>query len=136
MKDRILFVCLGNICRSPAAEAVMRAKAPHLTVDSAGTAGWHQGKAPDTRARAEGARRGYVYDDLRARQVTRADFERFDVIYAMDHDNLADLRAIADGPARLELFLGDTDVPDPYYDNSFPRMFDLIEARCDALLRG
>lgn len=113
----------------------MRAKAPHLTLDSAGTGAWHAGNPPDRRAMAEGRKRGYDYSDLRARQVTPSDLHDFDVIYAMDSQNLADLRAMGEGSARIELFLGDADVPDPYYDDSFAAMFDLIEARCDRLLK-
>ncbi len=136
MTTRILFVCLGNICRSPAAEAVMRAHAPGLELDSAGTGAWHAGSPPDPRALAEGLRRGIDYNDLRARRVELDDYSKFDIIFAMDRQNLADLKARApkDCTARIELFLGDREVPDPYYDDSFEQMFDLIEDRVQELM--
>ena len=108
---RILFVCLGNICRSPTAEGVTRelaaAEAPELVLelDSAGTADYHVGAPPDSRSCAHAARRGYRIDHLRARQVTREDFRRFDLLLAMDHDNLRDLTRLApsEGRARIAL---------------------------------
>jgi protein-tyrosine phosphatase len=147
---RILMVCLGNICRSPTAEAVLRAKlaaaglAGAVTVDSAGTGGWHVGAPPDPRAIAHGARRGYDLAALRARQVDEADFERFDLILAMDGDNLADLEAACPPQHRRRLRLlmdfaaGDPGraVPDPYLQGpeSFERVLDLVEVACDGLL--
>ena len=98
----ILFVCLGNICRSPTVEGVARAlaarEAPHLalTFDSAGTADYHIGEPPDRRSQRAALARGYDISDLRARQVTPADFQRFDLLLAMDEDNLRDLHGIAD----------------------------------------
>ena len=135
MTKRVLLVCMGNICRSPAAEAVLRVHAPHLTLDSAGTGAWHIGLPPDPRALAEGARRGYRYGDLRARKIAPADFASFDLILAMDRQNLADIAATAPpgATATRALFLGEAEVPDPYYDNSFARMFDLIETRAREL---
>ena len=137
MTKRILLVCLGNICRSPAAEAALRHHAPHLTLDSAGTGAWHAGVPPDPRAQAEGARRGYSYSHHRARKVRSTDFTDFDVIYAMDRQNVADLYAIAPErkTATISLFLDEAEVPDPYYDDSFAQMFDLIEARAKELAR-
>ncbi len=148
---RILFVCLGNICRSPTAEAVFRAiaarEAPdlHLEIDSAGTAGYHIGEPPDTRAQLAARRRGYEMSGLRARVVEPADFERYDLILAMDSSNLATLRRRAGRVAqeRLRLFLEfapgvDTqEVPDPYYggDNGFEEVLDLVEAASLGLLR-
>ncbi|HSY06111.1 MAG TPA: low molecular weight protein-tyrosine-phosphatase [Steroidobacteraceae bacterium] len=147
---KILFVCLGNICRSPTAEAVLRAlaarEAPELPVevDSAGTAGYHIGEPPDPRAAAAGARRGYDLKALRARMVEPEDFERFDLILAMDEDNLRVLRrrapAVAHG--RLRLFLEfapagtPAEVPDPYYGgpNGFEEVLDLAEAATRGLL--
>lgn len=137
MSKSVLLVCLGNICRSCAAEAVLRRFAPHLDLDSAGTGAWHVGMPPDSRAQAEGARRGYIYGDQRARKVTQQDFRDFDLILGMDRQNVADLHATAppDATAIIALFLGDADVPDPYYDGSLTRMFDLIEARAQELAR-
>ena len=151
----ILLVCLGNICRSPTAEAVLRAAAQRagiasrLTIDSAGTGGWHVGSPPDWRAIEHASRRGYDLTPLRARQVTRADFARFDWILAMDRYNLADLaRLRPDGYAgHLGLFLdvapglSQRDVPDPYDggDEGFEHVLDLVEQASDALvarLRG
>jgi protein-tyrosine phosphatase len=123
----ILFVCLGNICRSPLAEAAMRSAAQaaglDLEIDSAGTGDWHVGHAPDRRAQAVARAHGDDVSGLRARQVDESDFRRFDLIFALDRSNLAALRAIepADGTARLELLLDAVpgregeDVHDPYY---------------------
>ena len=105
----ILFVCLGNICRSPLAEAALRAEAQRLRldliVDSAGTGNWHAGEAPDPRAQAAARRHGVDISGLRARQVKPADFRRFTHIVALDHDNLADLRRLAPADATAELSL-------------------------------
>jgi protein-tyrosine phosphatase len=107
----LLFVCLGNICRSPLAEGTLRAEAARrgveMVVDSAGTGNWHAGEPPDKRAVAVAARNGVDITALRARQVTRADFARFDHIVALDHANLKDLRRLApdDAAARLSLLL-------------------------------
>ncbi len=146
---RVLFVCMGNICRSPTAEGVLRQRlsaaglAAKVTVDSAGTGDWHVGKAPDGRSAQAAAARGYDLSSLRARQVQREDFQRFDLILAMDHDNLARLQALraATGGAELDLFLRRYDlaldeVPDPYYGGAdgFEQVLDLIEQASDALL--
>ena len=146
---RVLFVCLGNICRSPTAEGVFRRKLheagleSRVTVDSAGTGDWHVGKAPDARTRVAAMRRGYDLSALRARQVRKADFGEFDLILAMDLANLADLKRLGQGvgTAELDLFLrryaGELDeVPDPYYggEAGFEQVLDLIERACDALL--
>ena len=134
--SRILCVCLGNICRSPTAEVVLRAALPALEVDSAGTGGWHIGKPPYGPMQAAARARGYDLSPLRARQVSRADFDTFDLILAMDRDNLADLRAMApEGGARLALFLdplGGDDVPDPYYTRDFDGALRLIEQAAKA----
>jgi protein-tyrosine phosphatase len=147
---RILCVCLGNICRSPTAEGVLRdiaaREAPQLvkTVDSAGTAGYHVGEPPDPRSVAIARERGYDLSQLRARQVSRRDFEQFDLILAMDRANLTALRALepAAPRARLALFLQYTgsvagaEVPDPYYGErgDFERVLDLVEEGSRALL--
>lgn len=147
---QVLFVCLGNICRSPTAHGVFEARVAgrglqsRIAVDSCGTGDWHIGHPPDRRARAEAARRGYDLEHLRARQVAVADFGRFDYILAMDHSNLRDLEAMrpADFAGHLGLFLDFApqadvrEVPDPYYgeDDGFSRVLDLIEAASDGLL--
>jgi low molecular weight protein-tyrosine phosphatase len=147
MNHRVLFVCLGNICRSPSAEAVLRYQASQqglsLEVDSAGTGNWHVGQAPDARAMAAAAARGIDMKTLRARQVSVADFTHFTHIFAMDQSNLADLQAMhPKGGIMPVLFLGPAsntpsgDVPDPYYggDEGFEHMLDLIEAAATGFL--
>jgi protein-tyrosine phosphatase len=140
---RVQFVCLGNICRSPTAHAVLRAKVQGLgwRVESAGTGAWHLGHPPDPRAVAEAEARGYPMADLRAEQFTAADFERFDLILAMDRSNLRDILALRPrgGGAEVALFLEYTlgqrqDVPDPYYNGGFAEVFDMIERGADALI--
>lgn len=148
---KILCVCLGNICRSPTAEGVLRAIAarefPGLTlhVDSAGTAQYHVGEPPDRRTIAAGRRRGYDLSGLRARLVTPDDFRRFDYILAMDRNNLSELKArrMAGATARLALFMSFTDlghdeVPDPYYGGveDFERVLDLCEHAARGFLRS
>lgn len=139
---RVLTVCLGNICRSPTAEAVLRHKlhaaglAGQVEVDSAGTGDWHIGDPPDSRSQRHAARRGYDLSMLRARRVTEDDFQRFDLILAMDHDNLSELRRLApDRGYRAELSLfASIPVPDPYSGGpeGFERVLDLVEAAGDA----
>jgi protein-tyrosine phosphatase len=141
---RILFVCTGNICRSPMAKGVMRklvadrGLADRVVIDSAGTGGWQVGEPPDPRAVAAAAARGYALDGV-ARQVAAADFRDFDLIVAMDHYNVRWLRDRApDREARLKirLLLGDADVPDPYSGpaSAFDRALDLIVGGCRELL--
>lgn len=143
-----LFVCLGNICRSPLAEAAFRAAAEDagiaVVADSAGTGGWHAGQAPDGRSIAVAARHGIDITGQRARQVTRADFDRFDHILALDPQNLADLRRIAPptGRAHLRLLLDVVPgwegraVDDPYYGGAegFDRTWDEVRAAADRLI--
>jgi protein-tyrosine phosphatase len=147
---RILFVCLGNICRSPTAEGVMRALVrdaglrERIELDSAGTGDWHIDESPDARATAAARERGVELEG-RARQVEREDFAEFDLIVAMDRSNLAELRRIAPEDARAELRLlrdfdpgadGEADVPDPYHGGArgFEHVFDLVHRSCAALL--
>lgn len=145
MAQSILFVCLGNICRSPSAEAVTRALADGrgmaLTLDSAGTASWHVGKPPYGPMQTSAAARGYDLSTLRARHVTASDFDRFDMVIAMDADNLADLAPLSRGRrATLHLFTdfapqsGADHVPDPYYTRDFDGALDLIETCATGLL--
>lgn len=146
---KVLFVCLGNICRSPTAEGVLRHKLrgagleDRVQVDSAGTGDWHVGKAPDSRTRQAAQRRGYDLSALRARQVEVADFQRFDLILAMDQSNLRNLQSLrpADAHADLDLYLRRyelalDEVPDPYYggEDGFEQVLDLIEQASDELL--
>ncbi len=140
MTARILFVCLGNICRSPTAEAVTAAHAARaglaLEVDSAGTGGWHIGEAPCPGMVRAAAGRGYDIAGLRARQITDGDFDAFDLIVAMDRDNLGDMRAMHPQPARAEIRLltdfapetGVVDVPDAYYTRDYDGALTLIES--------
>lgn len=143
---RVLMVCMGNICRSPTAEAVLRAKleraglADDVEVDSAGThADWHKGEAPDKRSQQHARRRGYDLSALRARKVEAGDFERFDLILAMDDDNLGELESRCPPALRPKLRrLIDGDglnavVPDPYYGDAaaFEDVLDRVEAACD-----
>jgi len=151
MTHRVLLVCLGNICRSPTAEAVVRTIAARefpglpLYVDSAGTANYHVGEAPDRRTIAAGRRRGYELASLRARQVCAEDLADFDYVLAMDRANLAELGRFTGESARatVGLFLqfspeaGVDEVPDPYYGGTedFERVLDLCEAGARGLLR-
>jgi protein-tyrosine phosphatase len=139
---RVLFVCSGNICRSPTAEAVMRhlarERGVEVEVDSAGIGAWHAGSPPDPRS-SEAARRRGIELDGTARQVSPADFDRFDLLVAMDASHLRDLRAIAPGAearARARMLIDGADVPDPYYDGAdgFERVLDLVAAGCERLL--
>tara|TARA_A100001391_G_scaffold83275_1_gene54460 strand:+ start:2364 stop:2825 length:462 start_codon:yes stop_codon:yes gene_type:complete len=144
----ILFVCLGNICRSPLAEGAMRAQLTERglgwSVDSAGTGNWHVGKAPDPRAIAEAARRGVDIAGLRARQVVAEDFRRFTHIFALDENNRTDLQRIAPSAATAELSLLLDMVPgyegrsvaDPYYgdDQGFARTWDEVSLAARALV--
>lgn len=145
MATRILFVCLGNICRSPTAHGVFAQMAREagldVAVESAGTGGWHVGDPPDARAMAEAAARGYDLSALRAQQVQAADFARFDLIVAMDQSNMAALERMrpieSETPVELFLSYAETDrleVPDPYYDGGFDLIFDLIEAASRGLI--
>ncbi len=131
---RVLFVCLGNICRSPAAEGVFASKAPMVEVGSAGTGGWHVGDPPYGPMQDAARARGYDLSKLRARQFVGADFSRFDLIVGMDADNIANIERLRprgnDTPVRLFTDYGATSataVPDPYYTRDFDGALDLIE---------
>jgi protein-tyrosine phosphatase len=150
---RLLFVCMGNICRSPTAEAVMRAVIARegldgeVTIDSAGTGSWHVGHPPDARSAAAAKARGIVLEGA-ARQVTPDDFDHYDLLLAADAENVAALRAVApdaDAAAKVRLLrefdpqavaAGDLDVPDPYYGGAqgFETVLDQVEAACRGLL--
>lgn len=146
----VLFVCLGNICRSPTAEGVFRnhvlaaGLGPRLSADSAGIGGWHAGDPPDDRAIAAAARRGVDISDLRVRKVRPADFADFDLIVGMDRQNVADLERLRPKGARAHvgLYLAealgwDAEIPDPYYEDAaaFDRVFDLCDRAAVALMR-
>lgn len=147
---RVLFVCLGNICRSPTADGVFRevvkreGLADQVEVDSAGTAAYHVGEPPDSRSVAAAARRGYDLSVLRARQARPQDFHDFDLVLAMDQENLRNLRRICPPGRenRLRLFLdfaenfSEREVPDPYYSGAkgFDLVLDMVEDACQGLL--
>jgi protein-tyrosine phosphatase len=158
---RVLFVCMGNICRSPTGEGLFRQLVEeeglqdHFLIDSAGTIGYHQGNPPDSRMRAAAARRGYTLEGG-ARQIRAEDFEDFDLVLAMDSDNYRDIASLRDqsAPSRIEAgtvataelrMLSDflapdqgwpMDVPDPYYggEAGFEKVLDMIEAACPNIL--
>jgi protein-tyrosine phosphatase len=139
---RVLFVCSGNICRSPTAEAVMRrlvddaGLSARIEVDSAGTGDWHVGESPDRRASAAAGKRGIALTG-RARQIEAADFETFDLVLAVDAENLDRLRRMAPpgAPARVRAFAA-ADVPDPYYGgpDGFDHVLDVLTDACTQLL--
>lgn len=147
---KVLFVCLGNICRSPTADGVFRKMVEdaglqdRITIDSAGTAAWHIGKSPDPRSQAFADRRGYDLSLLRARQVSEDDFHRFDLLLAMDCENYSNLLDLC--PEGMDFKVKkllsyssikpNADVPDPYYggDNGFEEVLDLVEDACGQLL--
>jgi len=146
---KVLFVCLGNICRSPTAHGVFQSivgqknLSDQFIIDSAGTAAWHIGKSPDSRSQDAAAQRGYDLSKLQARQISQRDFEQFDYILAMDKANLHHLQQ--DCPSKyqykLALFLdysdaGEDEVPDPYYGGAagFDHVLDLVESASEGLL--
>jgi protein-tyrosine phosphatase len=144
---RVLFVCLGNICRSPMAEAVFRhmvaeaGLSDQIQVDSAGTGGWHAGERPHRGTLNVLDQHGISHEGLIARQVRREDFRDFDYIVAMDSDNLADLRRFGTGRdgqvfrlLDLAQEMAEKDVPDPYYTGNFEHVYELIRLGCERLL--
>lgn len=146
---KILMVCLGNICRSPIAEGILRQKAREqglrIETDSAGTSSFHIGEAPDRRMRTTAKENGVDIDDLRARQFVPADFDRFDLIYAMDQSNYNNIIALAgseDEKAKVKMILNEVNpesneaVPDPYYggEEGFQHVFDLLDEATNVII--
>jgi len=149
---KVLFVCLGNICRSPAGEGIFKKMVKekgmekYISVDSAGTSGYHNGELPDSRMRQHGARRGYKFDSL-SRKFTAKDFDNFDIILAMDDSNYHNIMRLAPDldsekkVYRMVEFLqrySHDHVPDPYYSGAdgFELVLDLLEDACDGLLNN
>lgn len=138
---KILFVCLGNICRSPTAEALFRARCPEIACDSAGTGDWHVGAPPYAPMQAAARAHGLAMTDLRARQIRPDDFDRFDLILGMDAQNLRDIEALRPPGATTPVRgLGDyatpniETVPDPYYTRDFDAAFDVIDSAITGLI--
>jgi protein-tyrosine phosphatase len=146
MKTRVLFVCLGNICRSPLAEGVFtnlvnqRGLDAHFTIDSAGTGGWHEGQQADERSRAVAKRNGISIDNQRARQIRDSDIKGHDFVIAMDRSNLSNLEKLGFTNVTLMRSYGvaedGEDVPDPYYDaeDGFNHVYAMVERCCKGLL--
>lgn len=150
MKTKVLFVCLGNICRSPTAEAVMRSKLQerglenYFDIGSAGTGNWHVGECPDARAQKAALMRGYDMSQIRARQITEKDFRQYDLILAMDRSNIANMRRVCPSGclSKIDLLLSYAsdanidEVPDPYYgeEDGFNMVLDLLEKACNNLI--
>ena len=146
---KILMVCLGNICRSPLAEGIMRHKIAqkglNWEVDSAGTGGWHAGEKPDKRSIATGLKYGIDISQQRARQFKAADFAHFDHILVMDDNNFRDIQRLATQEAdkkKVHRILdfhpsaGHSEVPDPYYDNRFELVYSLLDGACQAFIEA
>ncbi len=147
MALKIVMVCLGNICRSPLAEGILKAKLPKdYVVDSAGTGAWHTGQQPDKRSIATAKNRGLDITNQRARQFKVSDFDTFDYIYVMDNSNYKDVLSLApteESKSKVKLILNEifpnenVDVPDPYYggDDGFENVFDMLDQACEAIAR-
>ena len=145
MSYKLLFVCLGNICRSPLAEGILRSKVDpgKATVDSAGTGGYHVGNPPDPRSIAVARKYGLDIENQRCRKFQRSDFNKFDVIYAMDRSNYRNILALAQDDEdrdKVKMLLDEADlpereVPDPYYDkdDGFEHVYRLLDTACDAI---
>lgn len=147
MSKKILMVCLGNICRSPLAEGILRSKLPNsFTVDSAGTGGWHAGEQPDKRSILTAKNRGIDITHQRARKFQKNDFENFDYIYVMDNQNFKDVSSLAENEnhkAKVQLILEEifpgerVDVPDPYYggQDGFEKVYDMLDEACEIIAK-
>ena len=147
MALKIVMFCLGNICRSPLAEGILKAKLPKdYVVDSAGTGAWHTGQQPDKRSIATAKNRGLDITNQRARQFKVSDFDTFDYIYVMDNSNYKDVLSLApteESKSKVKLILNEifpnenVDVPDPYYggDDGFENVFDMLDQACEAIAR-
>ena len=147
-KMKVLMICLGNICRSPLAEGILKDKITKnnldWTVDSAGTGNWHVGEKPDKRSIAVARKHQIDLTDQRARQFQKADLDTFDLILAMDKSNYRDIMKHAktdEQRAKIQLILNfsrpysDLEVPDPYFDNNFDLVFDLLDTACEAVIK-
>ena len=145
---RVVFVCLGNICRSPTAEGVFRhlveqqGLSEHIAADSSGTSGWHNGEPPDRRSQQSAMARGIDLSGLRSRKARPEDFHKFNYVLAMDSSNFDNLQAMCPPgyEDRLHMFMkfapefGRPDIPDPYYEDGFDGVFDMLEAASKRLL--
>ncbi|RLD30424.1 MAG: low molecular weight phosphotyrosine protein phosphatase [Bacteroidetes bacterium] len=147
MKTKILMVCLGNICRSPLAEGILKAKVDinKVQVDSAGTGGWHVGELPDSRSIAIARKHGLDITDQRGKKFSAYDFETYDYIFVMDNSNYRDVVRLAKNDAEIqkvqlilnEIFRGENvDVPDPYYggDHGFENVFQMLDQACENIV--
>ena len=145
---KVLMVCLGNICRSPLAEGILKNKAKNLniTVDSAGTAGYHIGNPPDSRSIEIAKKHNINIENQKARQFTRKDFQEFDTIYVMDKNNYSHLISLADNQEereKIQMILNEVtensydSVPDPYYggDDGFKKIYDILEEACEKIVK-
>ena len=147
MKTKVLMVCLGNICRSPLAEGILTSKInpERVWVDSAGTAGYHVGSAPDPRSIAVAQKYGLDISGQRCRRFSYSDFTEFDFIYVMDQSNYADIVSLAQNEmeiSKVQLLLQQADlglaeVPDPYYGGAdgFEKVFEMIDAACEVIAK-
>jgi low molecular weight protein-tyrosine phosphatase len=146
MKTKILMVCLGNICRSPLAEGILKAKVDKnkVQVDSAGTGGWHVGELPDSRSIAIARKHGLDITDQRGKKFSAYDFETYDYIFVMDNLNYRDVVRLAKNDSEIqkvqlilnEIFRGENvDVPDPYYggDHGFENVFQMLDQACEKI---
>lgn len=147
MPKKILMVCLGNICRSPLAEGILRSKLTNdFIVDSAGTGGWHAGEQPDKRSILTAKNRGVDITYQKARKFQKSDFDNFDYIYVMDNQNFKDVSSLAENENHKtkvqlileEIFPGErVDVPDPYYggQDGFEKVYDMLDEACEIIAK-